>query len=425
MSESPITPVVAALFLLAACKSQPPPPAAADAAPASSVAAHEAAPAALDDLLHFTDARIGVSSKVDNPRDFAEHVADGRLDSAWNGKTGDLVGGWLGFRVPSAARVRVIELTVGYVATKKGEDLFTMNHRIARVRVTRNGVSLGEHALDPDSRAFQRIALDAPGGDFKLEVLAVKPGTKATWRELVVSELRVFGIAGAAKRAAATIPRVSIGGFDAPPPAAAATPVATNRSEDVPVTSSAKPDEECRTWLAPFASGYADLLDGGGSATELPWQPPEPYCEPHVEQTRGDMKLLVLRRSDLKGSWSEPAVQRGNRTFIVGRRYDTQSHFDPGCTGYSGGKLQSARIDGEAAIFVLYHFNVSNPWPQFLADGSPGDDIPGFTERSLEEVRCVFGDAGAAPTCASKKLAEKRGAFDVPVSDGPAPLPWK
>lgn len=205
-----------AALLLAACKDRSPPPATnGDAAPLSPTTSASVSPAgphgsasgasALDDLLHFTDARIGVSSKVDNPRDFAEHVADGRLDSAWNGKTGDLVG-WIGFRVPAAARVKLVELTVGYVATsKKGEDLFAMNHRIARVRVTRDGVSLGEHALDPDSRAFQRIAVDAPGGDFKIEVLAVKPGSRAAWKELVMSELRVFGLAGAAKRGAATI----------------------------------------------------------------------------------------------------------------------------------------------------------------------------------------------------------------------------
>src|SRR6187397_2286996 len=114
MSESTTIPFLAALLLLAACKRVPSPPATADAAPASSVAAPATAPAALDDLLHFTEARIGVSSKVDNPRDFAEHVADGKLDTAWNGKTGDLVGGWIGFRVPSSARVRVIELTAGY-----------------------------------------------------------------------------------------------------------------------------------------------------------------------------------------------------------------------------------------------------------------------------------------------------------------------
>src|SRR5215204_705937 len=54
----------------------------------SAIATKDAAPNALDDLLHCTDARLGVSSKVQNPRDFAEHITDGKLDTAWNGKTG-------------------------------------------------------------------------------------------------------------------------------------------------------------------------------------------------------------------------------------------------------------------------------------------------------------------------------------------------
>ncbi len=64
------------------------------APPRPPIAADE--PRAWDDLLHTTDARLAVSSKVDNPHDFPEHIADGRLETAWNGKTNDLVGGWLG-----------------------------------------------------------------------------------------------------------------------------------------------------------------------------------------------------------------------------------------------------------------------------------------------------------------------------------------
>jgi|GEM_PF-3762485 len=38
------------------------------------------------------------------------------------------------------------------------------NVRITRLRVWRDGQSLGEFALDPAVRAPQPIALDAPGG---------------------------------------------------------------------------------------------------------------------------------------------------------------------------------------------------------------------------------------------------------------------
>ena len=423
--------VIGAALATASCKDKPAPSAAVEAATARSSAVASTtrgAPSALDDLLHFTDARLGVSSKVDNPRDFAEHVADGRLDTAWNGKTGDLVGGWIGFRVPAVARVKLIELTAGYVATsRKGEDLFALNHRIARVRVTRDGVSLGEHALDPDSRALQRIALDAQGGDFKIEVLAVKPGTRAAWKELVMSELRVFGVAGGAKRASASVPHVQIGSLDAQP-AAAAGAVPPRKRADTTVkvlpAGEVEPDLECGSWTAPLTFQRAQLLDGG-LPSSFPWEPPEPSCDFAIKATRGDIKLVLFSRTDLRESYHELGIERGGRLFLVQRPFDEQSHFDPHCSGSDGAKLQSARIEGDAAIFLIYAWAVANPWPQALDDGSV-ETTRGSTERSLEEIRCLLGPAGATPACTAKILAEKRDdTADPTASSGPAPLPWK
>jgi hypothetical protein len=52
-----------------------------------------------------------------------------------------------------ATHVRFVELTVGYDAfSRKREDLFAMNHRIAKVRVLRDGAALGERVLDPEQR---------------------------------------------------------------------------------------------------------------------------------------------------------------------------------------------------------------------------------------------------------------------------------
>jgi hypothetical protein len=108
-----------------------------------------------DDLLHVVGSRVAVSSKVDNPHDFPEHLIDGRLDTAWNGKTGDLVGGDVAFVVPPLARGRAIDMVVGFTArSRKGEDLFLDNHRIARVRVRRNGEAVLDHAFDVEARGL-------------------------------------------------------------------------------------------------------------------------------------------------------------------------------------------------------------------------------------------------------------------------------
>jgi hypothetical protein len=60
---------------------------------------------ALVELLHATPALVAVSSRVDNPRDLPEFLVDGRAVTAWNGRTGDLVGGYMAFRVPADAVV--------------------------------------------------------------------------------------------------------------------------------------------------------------------------------------------------------------------------------------------------------------------------------------------------------------------------------
>ena len=396
-------------------------------APSSSAAitAKDGAPPAnaLDDLLHFTDARLGVSSKVQNPRDFAEHIADGKLDTAWNGKTGDLVGGWIGFRVPKETRVRLIELTVGYIAkSKKGEDLFDMNHRIAKVRLLRDGRAIGEHSLDPDSRAFQKITLDQPGGDFKIEVLAVKPGSKKEWRELVVSEIKVFGIAGPAKRATVSVPRVMVGGLDAPAPVTVPT-VAPKRSKPAVYTSAS---EHCEQWLAPIKKEFDQLASGGASTKNLPWDPPEPYCS-SSEEIEHDIGLVTFSYSDLENAWSAIGVRYGGKTYELAEPVARGSHFDPGCTGSSGGSVYEKKVvpgNPAKAIFLLYSWSIDNPFPTVLEDGGLEILIEGGRRMQMTEVTCTLLQGG--PSCTSKVIASKEGPYldDTIASDSPPPLPW-
>jgi len=393
-------------------------------APSSAVVTVDASAGTLDDLLHFTDARLGVSSKVQNPHDFAEHIADGKLDTAWNGKTGDLVGGWIGFRVPQEARVRLIEITVGYVAkSKKGEDLFDMNHRISKVRLSRDGVAIKEHELDPDSRTFQKIPLDQPGGDFKIEVLAVKPGSKKEWRELVVSEIKVFGIAGPAKRADPSVPRVMVGGFDAPPPTGVPAP---KRVHSAPAAF-ASASEICEKWLAPLKDKYAQYMDGGVNPSGLPWEPPEPSCS-FSEETENNVGLVTFSHSDLEAAFGDIGVTYGGKTYALGEHFAYRSHFDPGCTGYGGGSVADRKVvagDPPKAIFQIYSFEVANPFPRVLEDGGLGEGASGYRLMTMHEVTCTLAPSG--PTCTKKEIASKRGDYqDSSVATKTAPpLPWK
>ena len=168
-------------------------------------------------LLTSAPSTVAVSSTVANAAILPAHLVDGDLATAWNSRTDELVGAWLAFRVPAGAHVTAIRMTAGFTRTDQTGDLFTQNPRIRKVRVSRGGKLLVEQPLDPESRALQTIAVHADGGDFKIEILDVLPGSKATWREVCVSELEVWGTLPAGQAAARSTPVVRVGSLDLPP----------------------------------------------------------------------------------------------------------------------------------------------------------------------------------------------------------------
>ncbi len=173
-------------------------------------------PSALVDLLHSVECVVAVSSTVDNPRDFPEHLVDGDLLTAWNSRTGDL-NGFIAFRTPSGTRVRRVELTVGFDKIGPSGDLFTKNHRITRVRLSRltpTRTVVKDAEFDPSVRALQGFDVDEAGGDFVLDIVDTIPGTELRWRELTVSEFRVLGIAGDAPLSPNHLPAMAIGSLD-------------------------------------------------------------------------------------------------------------------------------------------------------------------------------------------------------------------
>jgi hypothetical protein len=131
-----------------------------------------------------------------------------------NSRTGDLRGS-IFVRVPKKARVTRIDLSAGYDKVDPKGDLFTMNHRITKIRITRaDGRIVVERDLDPKERKPQPIDLDEPGGDFEIRVLETLPGSEPRWKELAVSELRVWGRAGGARPNPSHLPRMAVGDLD-------------------------------------------------------------------------------------------------------------------------------------------------------------------------------------------------------------------
>lgn len=159
--------------------------------------------------MHAGLSRIGVSSAYHDDVSQVARIADGDLETAWNSRTGDL-GAWIELAVPPDATVRAVALTTGFTHVTPRADLFTGNLRVSRVRLSRDGVTLGEYDLDTTSRALVEIPVNGPGGVFRLQVLVTAAGERADWREICGSEVRVFGISSSAT-ADRSSPGTSIG----------------------------------------------------------------------------------------------------------------------------------------------------------------------------------------------------------------------
>jgi hypothetical protein len=167
------------------------------------------------DLLQSVATDIAVSSVYRNQVQQVAQLVDGNVETAWNSRTDDLVGAWIDVRLPANVTVTSIALTVGFTRRADSGDLFTGNHRITRVRVLREGTTVGVFPLDPESRELQTLPVTGPGGVYRIEVAEVRPGTRPNWRELCVSELRVMGRAPDA-RVNERLPRVAVGQLPEP-----------------------------------------------------------------------------------------------------------------------------------------------------------------------------------------------------------------
>ena len=174
------------------------------------------------DLLHSIPTEVAVSTAYRDSTSEIGKLFDGDLETAYNSATGSLVGTWIDVRVPDGASVTGIELTAGYTKVNVfGTDLFTGNHRLESVRISRDGEALLTQSLDPEERTLQRIPVEGPSGTYRIEVMSVRPGTNAEWRETCISELRVLGRAPGAEENT-RFPLFALGAVPAretPPPA--------------------------------------------------------------------------------------------------------------------------------------------------------------------------------------------------------------
>jgi hypothetical protein len=191
-------------------------------------------------LLRRTPAKLTLSSRVDNPRDFPEHLVDENPATAWNGKTGDL-NAWISVTLDPRVNVRAIAITAGFT---KG-DLFEKNVRITKLRIEREGKELKVVSLDPSKREAQVLPINEPGGNYKLTVVETQQGSTATWKEVVVSELAFLGDAPMdLVHAKPRFPEITIA------PGSAAAPKPRNGETKVTGLAAADLRALCAVWSA-------------------------------------------------------------------------------------------------------------------------------------------------------------------------------
>lgn len=365
---------------------------------ASTAASGQSAPAAdlsraLRDvnLLQVTYAQVAVSSAIRNPRDFPEFLIDNHLDTAWNSQTGDLIGGWMAFRLPAEATIHRIELTAGYDRVKDKTDLFSANHRITRVEVLRGKESLGLFNLDPNVRGLQTLAVSGPGGDYQLIVRSTKPGTRKDWRELAVSELRVIGDPGKARRPPDQPLGVAIGSLDNSPSNDFGLPV---READVDDQAFASVTELC---AARVIKEKASAPENRARQKELGVTHfGEPSCfveKPSLPLPSSPLyrELASVKVSDGDGvvTWTQLVVhlRRGYVALPVFLNVDDPT--DPGCPSlFRPSAMTPVRIENGHLIVTL----ISMQW-----DGARSDDKHYYTLESHGAVWCK--EAGGHLKC--------------------------
>lgn len=168
------------------------------------------------DLLQAVPTTVRVSSVNRGRVQRVARLFDGDRQTAWNSESDDLVGAWIEVTLPADAQVEHVELTSGHIREGGASDLFQGNHRVKKVRVLRDGEEVGTYDLDTDSRSLQSVPASGPGGTWRIEVAEVVAGSRPTWKEVCVSELRFVGRApGAAEDT--RFPRWAVGEADPEP----------------------------------------------------------------------------------------------------------------------------------------------------------------------------------------------------------------
>lgn len=249
------------------------------------------------DLLRSVRTDLAVSTVYRGQSFQVARLVDDDVATAWNSRSGELAGAWIEARIPASATVTAIALTAGFTHGSGSEDLFTGNHRIARVRVLRDGVEVATARLDPEVRELQRVPVEGGGGVYRIEIVEVVPGTRRDWREVCVSELRVLGRDPSA-REGERFPRFAVGQLPGP----RAEPGSHDRA------AVARRHRQETAWIEREWTAYERRLVGWDSASAADDDAPRERAE--LARARQAMLLRAAELVDLVDEVRADALRR-------------------------------------------------------------------------------------------------------------------
>lgn len=160
------------------------------------------------ELLHSVPSSVSTSSVARAASLSVAALIDNDMNTAWNSRTGELMGAKIEFELPPDIQIKSIRMTAGFTSISDGKDLFLLNHRIRTVEIFRNEQSIGRFDLDINSRELQILPVASAGGKFSIVVRDTQPGMRTNWREVCVSELEVWGNIPASLVVRAQEPRI-------------------------------------------------------------------------------------------------------------------------------------------------------------------------------------------------------------------------
>lgn len=338
------------------------------------------------DLLRHAPARLMVSSNVQNPRDYPEHLVDGKSATAWNSRSGDLVGATIAFEVPADAQLQSLVLSAGYDAIDaKGADLFTKNHRIRSVAVYAGSLEddpIATLTLDTARREPQSFAFVQPGGLYWLKVTAVRAGTQASWKELAVSEFRVMGTPGAIGFSLPRMPDVSIGKTWIDRPLPGTTQDDASRYQTAIGTFHATINALCTQIETAVEQPFAETGNVAG----------KPWCLPKAPETPVPAKIKSIAWIDLlipEGSAGTYVIET-ERGFVIPRNAELISApCPPGCMDdvvRVATHIEKADFVDDVLTLALRQSRSSSEAFDLAGVRTPATDTTWFT------LRCPMGD---------------------------------